>query len=142
MLIHQKHSHLSKIAVAGALLVLVAVTGCSRDLLARPGLKVTVVDSVTGENIVFDAMIVARDGTYSDSVRLSEWMSPENREFFYTAELVDRPGTYTVTVRHDGYITWTQNGVRVPRSGDSSPFDLSPLPKTIQLHVKLDPVVP
>jgi hypothetical protein len=68
-------------------------------------LGVLVQDSVTGA-VVVDAAVVARDGTYGDSVS-----SRAIDGFAFLAN--GRPGRYEVDVRHEEYQDWHAAAVQV-----------------------------
>jgi hypothetical protein len=82
---------------------------------ARPALMVAIADSVTGATSGFTNVIVAaRDGAFADSVAQATYpASPFNGPI---ALAYERRGTFTVTVRADGYVPWSRAGVVV--SGD------------------------
>lgn len=99
-----------------ALLVtaLVASAGCSVvDPIActdeaRPGITVTVQDSITGGSVGGGGLIKATDGFY-----LSEAATFAGIDSYGLA--FERAGTYTVTVQQPNYQTWTRTGVRVTK---------------------------
>jgi hypothetical protein len=65
----------------------------------------------TGDVLSPEATVVARSGTYADSVT----GSPGSVDLFVAFE---RSGVYDVLVRVDGYRDWRQTGVRVTRAGE------------------------
>jgi len=65
----------------------------------------------TGDVLSPAATVVARSGTYADSVT----GSPGSVDLFVAFE---RSGVYDVLVRVDGYRDWRQTGVRVTRTGE------------------------
>lgn len=79
-------------------------TGCYT--YANPGLRVDVVDSVSGAGVAAaaGARVIARAGTYADTALLQ---SP------HVALAYERAGTYTVAVEHPAYLPWSRSGVRV-----------------------------
>lgn len=82
---------------------------CTSEL--RFGLRVTVQDSLTGAPAASGAQLIARDGSYADTVSF-----PPNRpdlDALPLASAPERPGTYTVTVRKAGFLDWVRTGVRV-----------------------------
>ena len=80
---------------------------------ARPGIVVTVVDSVTGD-VPATATLIARSGTYVDSVmRFRQPVVVNGPPVLLIGTAVERPGTYDVVVRSPGYRDWTRTGVRV-----------------------------
>ncbi len=75
------------------------------------GITVTVVDSVTGAPAASGAVLVARDGAYTDSVPTpGSWPNTSS-----VAGAGERAGTYTVTILKPGYKPWTQTGVTVTK---------------------------
>jgi hypothetical protein len=79
-------------------------TGCS--FTAEPGLIVTVVDSVTNQNITPGASAVARQGFYVDSV-------PAQPNATSIPLAYNRGGIYNLTVHKAGYRDWNKTGVPV-----------------------------
>lgn len=77
-------------------------TACTDE--ARPALDVTVTSAATGAPLV--ATVVVRDGAFADSMSTAG-------PYFYS--LLERAGTYDVTVRAAGYATWTRPDVRVTK---------------------------
>jgi hypothetical protein len=82
---------------------------------ARPALMVGLTDSLSGATTGFTGVtIVATDGVFADSVVMPTYPGdPYNGP---VALAYERRGTYTVSVRANGYATWTKPGVIV--SGD------------------------
>lgn len=76
------------------------------------GLRVNVVDSITGAPRAREAIAYARSGTYLDSA-VGLPLSPSGVEFTALYLVKERAGVYDVTVQRDGYARWTQSGVRV-----------------------------
>lgn len=102
------------IARAGALLLALLATtacegffdvGCQAD--QRPGIEVTVLDSITGGAVPGTVTAKATSGTYADSV-----VAPGDQSPFALAE--GRPGTYEVEVRAAEYQPWSRDGVLIP----------------------------
>jgi len=85
-------------------------TVCTEE--ARPALSIGLADSVTGRSTGFsNVSIVARDGAYADSVTQATYpAAPFNGPVSLAYE---HRGTYTVTVRADGYAPWQRSGVVV-----------------------------
>ena len=79
-------------------------------LQPRYALQVTVYDSVSGGGAASGASIVARDGSFVDSVAVVSAPVPAG---FFLLLGRDRPGLYQLTVRKVGYRDWTQSGIRV-----------------------------
>ena len=98
---------LSVLAVAGC--GLISAPNCT--LTFDPAVEVVVQDSVSGAMIASGAQLIAREGTYADSMSL-----PANRADLDSKSLSaanERAGTYTVTVRKPGYREWTRSNVQV-----------------------------
>jgi len=74
------------------------------DTAILPGLQVTVVDSLTEENLAPEATVVARDGEFAET------LAPAGESYLGAEE---RPGTYTISAAHADYEEWTREGVRV-----------------------------
>lgn len=91
---------------------LAGMLGCSDALgaictdEARPGILVTVRDSVTRAP-VSEARVVARMGTTTDT---SSGLPDGTYPLAY-----EKPGTYEVTVEQTGYRLWTRGNVQVTR---------------------------
>jgi hypothetical protein len=82
------------------------------DDILIPGIRVTVVDSVSGAIIdVPDGAVIASSGAYADTARLPD-RGP--RGVFFVVD--DRPGIYQVRVTAAGYAAWHREGVRVPQA--------------------------
>ena len=79
-------------------------TACTTE--ARPGLVVTVLDSVTKAQIS-GARVTARNGTTTDVVP-DPWAATSAYSLAF-----EKPGTYEVTVEKSGYRTWVRTNVRV-----------------------------
>lgn len=75
------------------------------------GLEVRVQDSLTGAPAASGAMLIARDGAYADTAVVPP--TAANPDAWVLAAAGERPGTYTVTVTKDGYLTWERTGVVV-----------------------------
>jgi hypothetical protein len=74
-----------------------------------PAIAVEAADANTGAALTTTVSGVVRDGAYSDSLQLCTMgMYPGTR-----CAALERPGTYDVEVRHQGYHTWTTRGVAV-----------------------------
>ena len=93
-------------------------TGC--DILSpgdcvaigRFALNVTVEDSITGSTPQVATRVIARDGTYADTLILLA-PDPTFRAFALAPE---RPGSYFVTVEAEGYRLWSRANILVERS--------------------------
>jgi hypothetical protein len=82
-------------------------TVCSAEL--RYGMAVHVRDSASGAGLANGATVVVRDLNFVDSLAATFPASADG-PFLSAGE---RAGTYTVTVRHSGYQTWTRSGIIV-----------------------------
>jgi len=74
---------------------------------ARPGLSITVRDSVTGASVANGVEIIARDGAWADTARGSIL------GLGVYALVYERAGVYDVTVSHPSYQVWVRAAVRV-----------------------------
>lgn len=86
-------------------------TLCTTDF--RFGIGVQVQDSVTGAWIASGATLVARDGTYADTV--SEPFGRSDADDAPLATAGERAGSYDLVVRREGYRPWSTTGVKVER---------------------------
>jgi hypothetical protein len=87
-----------------------ACNNASCSFASEPGFVITVVDSVTMQNITPGASVVARQGFFTDSVAGGPGAT--------TIELAfNRPGIYNLTVHKTGFRDWTRNNVTVFGSG-------------------------
>ncbi len=85
---------------------LVDPEGCTA--VAIPGVRLTVVDSISGERVESrDVKAVAYDGAYS------EVATPGPSGVIVAAE--ERPGNYRIEVTAPGYRPWVLDGARVER---------------------------
>lgn len=80
-------------------------TNCTDEW--RPGIAVQVRDSLTNASPGLGSLVVATDAAYADTS-----IGQISGVYYVTHE---RPGTYTVTVAHTGYQTWTRGGVTVTK---------------------------
>ena len=71
---------------------------------ARPGIRVIVLDSLTGAPITDGVRVIARSGTFADT-----------SEAGFHAVAFEQAGTFDVTVEKDGYRLWSRDDVRVQR---------------------------
>ena len=104
----------------GFALLLLGMIGCdildsSRDVVCLDnfvsGLAVRVQDSLTGAPAASGAMLIARDGAYADTAVVPSGAA--NPDSWVLTAAGERPGTYTVTVSKNGYLTWPRTGVVV-----------------------------
>jgi len=82
--------------------------GCSGGGAALPGLRVTVLDEQAGTTACLNTEVVARDGTYEETLIKID-TGAESCAYVGANE---RPGTYTVEVNQSGRIVTVEN-VRV-----------------------------
>jgi hypothetical protein len=80
---------------------------------AAPSIQVLVRDAATGAYLGAGSTFVQRSGSYADSASL-----PIDLDLPYDLSLVvesafERSGTYDVTVRRAGYVTWERSAVHV-----------------------------
>jgi hypothetical protein len=81
---------------------------------ARPALLVGLTDSIVpNTTILTNVSVVARDGTYRDSVFRASPSAPPPNELLALA--YERAGTYEVTVNATGYRPWVRSGIVVQR---------------------------
>jgi hypothetical protein len=78
---------------------------------ARAGIVITVLDSASGVAAGKDARIVAKAGTFTDSVP-GMWTAASDGPFALAHE---HAGTYTLTVSKTGYRDWTKTGIVVTK---------------------------
>ncbi len=78
---------------------------------AVPALSVYVRDSASGASVVLGATVIARSGTYMDSVTVDSIGRPPAD--FPVALASEHPGYFDVTVRQAGYRDWLRRNVRV-----------------------------
>lgn len=95
----------------------VVAAGCRVESFActahiQPAIIVTIIDSATGEPRAESASGVARDGTFTDSLRPHAFNGTAMTSRQAAGE---RPGNYTVTIVAPGYRDWQAAGLRVSR---------------------------
>ena len=77
-------------------------------------LEIRVEDALTGAPIAEDAIAVAREGAFSEQLRVVRWMPSGPGRVATTLGGVDeRPGTYGVEIQLSGYARWDTTAVRV-----------------------------
>ena len=76
----------------------------------RYGIRVEVLDSVTGELLSSDPTGMLTDGPYLET------MEPAGHSRLWGAP--ERPGTYDVEITAEGYRTWNRKGVVVEMESD------------------------
>lgn len=86
------------------------------DDVGNFGIKVTVVDSLTGRTpqLGLTAVLILRDGTYTETAQASTQIGNTP---LVVAGALERPGTYSLEVQMTGYNNWTRTGVRVQEEG-------------------------
>src|SRR5262245_35737132 len=102
-----------RILASVLLLLALATTGCNVDCdpLLPPGIRVTVLDSISNQRLgMYNFTVVAIHGTSVDTALVGA-----DGRF---AATVERPGTYRVQVTAPGYSPWQQQGVRVEATGE------------------------
>ncbi|MGI9626093.1 MAG: hypothetical protein ACR2QM_04600 [Longimicrobiales bacterium] len=77
---------------------------CTSDV--RAGLAVEVVDATTGASLAPGALVWARSGSFTDTLRFH---GPPDE--YRGAE--ERPGVYTVVAEHTDYVRWRRDFVIV-----------------------------
>ncbi|MGH7501716.1 MAG: carboxypeptidase-like regulatory domain-containing protein [Longimicrobiales bacterium] len=94
-----------------------ATTGCDIltsgcDPILGPGVRVLVLDSITGRPIpAHTVTVVVVDGIYADTAEVE----PNGDEFI---AVFDRPGVYRVEVKAAGFHPWNRRDVRVEAPDD------------------------
>ena len=92
-------------------LALAAIGGCGVfeprvcTLQIEPGIRVTIIDSVSGEPRAADAVALARDGAFVDTLGPAVF---EGNVMISRQGADERPGFYEVVVRAPGYAEWVQ----------------------------------
>ena len=82
---------------------------CTENLVF--GLTVKVRDSVTGVPAGRQAVVIAQEGSYSETLQFLGAISPTDSLTFFGA--AERAGTYQIKVTKAGYQAWLRNGVEV-----------------------------
>jgi hypothetical protein len=96
---------------------------CPEPYIPR-SVSVTVQDSVTGANVTPGATLVLHGSTYVDSVVAQPGAAETSVGY--------GAGTFTLTVRQSGYLTWTKTGVKVEKRGECDAW-------TVRLTARLKP---
>lgn len=91
---------------------------------------VTVVDSTTGGPPNTRPMLIIVDGAFADT---AFGPAPGERPVSVIPAAPERPGTYSLTVKADGYRPWTRDGVRVREGGRCDDI------QTVRLTARLQP---
>lgn len=110
----------ARLAAIAPLVAIACLTGCS-DATTRfcttdvkYALRIALADSLTGQIGPFrNLAIVAVDGSYKDSLFIPTVGPTPNPNLYSVAP--EHAGTFTLTVRADGYQTWTKSGIVVLR---------------------------
>jgi hypothetical protein len=124
-------------------LLLPLLVGCGEGRVGKAGIILEIRDSVTSAPAAYDATVVARDGSYADTVIGRDIIYSGFKDEDATLWVADnRTGTYVVTITHPLYQTWRREGVRVRSSGANIPFLPKPLPETLYLLAQLQPLAP
>ena len=109
-------------------LVALIVQGCACTDEGRWAILVRVQDSVTGEQITSTPTAILTDGEYRDTLEASPshvLIGGDNR-----------PGTYDVEVRAEGYQVWKKEDVKVREAGWCSKL------QTVELTAKMVRLTP
>lgn len=99
-------------------LLAVGIAACDKDptavactLEARPGVRVTIQDSVTGASAASGATVMVTEGTFRDSVTVPAGRT--DLDAVAVGAAYERAGSYTATVRKSGYLDWARSAVTV-----------------------------
>jgi hypothetical protein len=79
---------------------------------ARAGISVQPLDKQTGNVLSGPTVLILKDGMYADTVRVATGALPAPTNI---SGAYERPGTYTVIVRHPGYRDFVKSGVTVTK---------------------------
>ncbi|HET6777637.1 MAG TPA: hypothetical protein VFH26_01985 [Gemmatimonadales bacterium] len=113
--------------------ILVFLTGCGTEPTCTQGVEPAIVveirDGFDGTPLAGSSRGAVQEGQFVDSLR--PYGSFGNGVLISRAAADERPGVYTVTVEHDGYLTWRVEGVRVQRGSCNV--------ETVQLTAGLQP---
>lgn len=127
------------VAMSTLLLALLAGCGMSSETSFVPAIVVEIYDARTGEPAAYGATVIARDGSYADTVKGSDFAHPGGQISVFVAD--DRPGTYDVTVTKPGYEIWRRENIRV-REVEGDGFFAPTRPDQVQLAARLEPLSP
>ena len=100
------------------LLLVLLISGCDffnpTDCTAEyvPGLVIEVRDVETGEPAAYEAIGIARDGAFVDTLGNYSELPPEPGDTRLIGAW-ERGGRYDITISKPGYRTWRRDGVRV-----------------------------
>lgn len=111
--------------IVGYVAVLLTAASCKSEPLnpdpdgvvctleARSAVTVRIEDSASGAGIAAGATLVLRDGAFVDSLAVPANRTDLNDFPLSTMNTYERAGQYDITVRRNGYATWTRTGVAV-----------------------------
>ena len=111
--------------IVGLLLVVCAVTiwvagsgGCVSGTLVQHAIEVDIRDSMTGAPLAEQAHGWVKDGDYTEVLHPAGWVGgpPPSGVMVSRRAGEERPGTYEVTVVHQGYAPWSTKEVKVVRN--------------------------
>jgi hypothetical protein len=85
--------------------------GCTLNIV--PGVVVEVRDGVTSQFLTTTPRGVARQGTFVDSLEVSEFTDDVPPRVATLTGADERAGIYVVQIEADGYLPWDTTGVRV-----------------------------
>lgn len=98
--------------VAGCSGVVTIEHACTASI--EHALEVRVEDALTGAPIAEDAIALAREGAFSEQLRVVGWMpSGPGRVATTLGGADERPGTYEVEIQRSGYARWDTTAIRV-----------------------------
>lgn len=132
---------MKKTAAFALLALMPLLAACGRDTSGTFGILVQIRDARTGAQAWYDAVVIASDGTYADTIVGSLGFPPSEKDnLSWLGMARDRPGTYTVTITHPAYQTWRREGIRVRRGDGENPFNGNDVPETVTLIADLQPL--
>jgi len=74
---------------------------------ARAGLNVFVIDSITQEHLIEEVLVIAKDGSYIDTLMYIDGIPPSY------AGAWERKGTYQIIAEKEGYNTYMKSSIIV-----------------------------
>jgi hypothetical protein len=91
--------------------LVVGLGGCGCTDESLPGLRITLLDSITDDPIAAeDITVIATDGAYGDTARFS---TANPNPFSRIGLAYERAGQYRVEASAKGYLPWVRENVRV-----------------------------
>jgi hypothetical protein len=80
-------------------------------------IEVEVRDAASGQPAAFDAVGIAREGSFVESLEIVGWMSypPSTETALVLGGVEERPGLYSVRVEKVGYKPWERSGLRAEK---------------------------